>query len=195
MELIVISDTRMKIMLTSADLTEYELDVNALDCMNGPIKEKLNLILEEAKAAAGIEKHMDRSLVQVFPSKDGGCEMYVTQYSSLFDQEEGASDVDIQQKQNTPNKRTVYRFEDISTLLSACRALKHKGITPTSDAYMTCGRDAFYLIVKEPRRRELTGVLLEYSAPVFFGGIIPYITEHCMPICEKNAIEVLSGLC
>ena len=192
MELIVISDTRMKIMLTSAELTEYDLDMSSLECMNGYVKEKLYCILEDAKKAAGIESETQKSLVQVFPSRDGGCEMYVTRYLSLFDTDEGASDVEMQQKQNAPSKRTVYRFYDIKTLLSACKALKQKGRAPTSDAYVSADNTAFYLIIKESNRRDASALMLEFADPVFFGGIIPYIFEHCLPICEKNAVDILA---
>ncbi len=194
MELIVISDTRMKIMLSREDMSGYDIDALSIDTESAKTKRILNGILAEANKSAGIECSGDRAFVQLFPSLDGGCEMYVTRFSELSDNEAAeGSCVNMNNAKNTVKRRSVYRFRCMRELLCACKALKCRGYSESSDSYMSVDGECFYLVLCEGEAD--TSVVLEYAEPVFFGGARIYISEHSSPLCENNAVDTLAQLC
>lgn len=85
MELIVISDSKLKIMLTKEDLREYALDCNTLDYENTETRRAFWSILDEAKHRTGFDAASEKVFVQVYPSRAGGCEMYVTKLGIFAD--------------------------------------------------------------------------------------------------------------
>lgn len=197
MELIVISDTRLKIMLTAQDMTEYNIDAMTLDTECAKTKRILYDILDRAKKKAGFAGDSDKVFVQIFPSKDGGCELYVTKYSNLYDTDEadGAAINRTQKSQGGIKKRLVYRFGSVRDLLRACRALKKRGYKEASDAYISDKEKIIYLVLYDGAGSVDTSVVLEYADPVFFGGVSLYISEHSTPICEDSAVSLLAELC
>ena len=131
--------------------------------------------------------------VQVFTSSDGGCEMYVTDFSRLGD-EEHTSEEDMSEEKRTGlrKRRPVYRFDGVRELMLACRALHTSGYSGVSDAYTQDGSEA-YLVLSESDRESWAA--LEYGESVFFGGMQLYLSEHTSPIIEGDAVSVLGELC
>ncbi len=78
MELIVISDSKLKIMLTGEDMNRYSIDCNTLSYDNTETRRAFWSILDEVKHKTGFDAANEKVFVQVYPSKGGGCEMYVT---------------------------------------------------------------------------------------------------------------------
>ena len=78
MELILINSNKLKIMLTEADMIQYELDFNTINYDNIETRRAFWNILDEAKHRTGFDAASDRIFIQLYPSKEGGCEMYVT---------------------------------------------------------------------------------------------------------------------
>ena len=83
MELIMISESKLKIMLTSEDMKEYSLNYDNLSYENTETRRAFWSILDEAKHRTGFDAASERVFVQVYPSKKGGCEMYVTKLGIL----------------------------------------------------------------------------------------------------------------
>ena len=76
MELIRISQTKLKIMLDRNDMRRLDLEAgNPADISS---REAFRNILKEAKARCGFDAVGDRVFVQYYPDKCGGCEMFVT---------------------------------------------------------------------------------------------------------------------
>ena len=78
MELIVISESKLKIMLTGPDMVKYELEGDAADCADAHTREAFRHIFEDARAEIGFDTEGERLLVQMYASKGGGCEIFVT---------------------------------------------------------------------------------------------------------------------
>ena len=195
MELIVISDTRMKITLSKEDMSSYNIEASTLDTQNTRVRRILCGILEEAGKRAGVQGSSERAFVRVFPSLDGGCEMYVTRFSELSDTDlsEEESCENMSNNKNTPKSRRVFCFSRMREVLRACRALNMRGYGERSDLYISKESGALYLTLFEGDTD--LSVMLEYAEPVFFGGVLLYISEHCAPIAEGSAVEVMSALC
>ena len=197
MELIVIDEQRMKIMLTAEDVAEYKIDILTLDAEDEKTKRILYDILDRATSKAGAERARDQAFVQIFPSKDGGCEMYVTKYSQLSDDRAGevkAVPIPTRGRTSRVKKRLVYKFSSLGDLLLASRALVARGYRDNSDAYIQKSKESIYLVIYESDEVDVT-VTLEYADPVFFGGVNAYICEHCTAICEGDAVGRLAALC
>lgn len=78
MELIVISDRKLKIMLTEPDMAKYELQPNTADYGDLHTRAALRHIFEDAQAEIGFETQGERLFVQLYTSRNGGCEIFVT---------------------------------------------------------------------------------------------------------------------
>ncbi len=195
MELIVISDTRMKIMLSREDMQGYNIDISALDAENEASRQKLSYILDDASKNAGIKSLGRGAFVRVFASCDGGCEMFVTRFSELSDKEDSEEGycVNMSNEKNTVKRRFVYCFFSMRELLCACRALFMRGYRERSDLYKSETGESFYLVLYEGEGD--ISVVLEYAEPVFFGGALVYISEHSIPVIENEAVQTLSALC
>ncbi len=222
MELIVISESKLKIMLTSEDLLEYSLDCNSLNYENTETRRAFWSILDEAKHRTGFDAASEKVFVQVYPSKKGGCEMYVTKlgiFSSRQRDEEdiygenirikedgrGASmkkcvqnDSSLHQGQIAPEQNfgAAYRFRKIEDMLSACRGLSFKAFSGNSSAYK-CAEN-YYLLLKNIKNQypfdDVGDFIKEYGESVDADSLAIYIGEHGYCICESSAVETLGAL-
>lgn len=78
MELILISDSKLKITLTSDDMAQYELDCDTMDYDNTDTRRAFREIFDHVKSISGFDTAGDRLFIQLYPSREGGCEMYIT---------------------------------------------------------------------------------------------------------------------
>lgn len=81
MELILINQTKLKIMLTAPDMTHYELFPDQLEqmaCTDPHTRAAFRHIFDDAEAQIGFHTAGEKLLVQMFTSKCGGCEIFVT---------------------------------------------------------------------------------------------------------------------
>ncbi len=193
MELIVIDSRRMKIMLSCEELSSYSIDASSFDPEDEKTKRILYDIVDRARRSAGLDGAAGGMFVQVFTSTDGGCEMYVTDFSRLGDEEYGGEQHMPEEERTSVRKRKqVYRFDGVSELLLACRALHELGYSEASNAYLTDSAGA-YLVLNEWERESWAA--LEFGESVFFGGMMPYLYEHTRQIAEGDAVSVLGELC
>ncbi|MBR4881608.1 MAG: adaptor protein MecA [Clostridia bacterium] len=181
MELILISDSKLKIMLSQKDMTKYALKIEDIDYDNTETRRAFWNILDEAKHKTGFDAARERIFVQVFPSRCGGCEIFVTKL------EKGVKAEDLSVSVAKRKENTVYRFSDIKDLLSVCAVLTRKGYKGESSAY--CNDRYYYLSVSG---EEL--FIDEYADMRENKKYIYHILEHCDRICTKGAVETLGSL-
>lgn len=189
MELIIISESKIKLMLTPADMALY----------TGNTKEVLREIMNDVRRKCGFSEGCSaldgRIFVQMYTSREGGCELFVTKL------DENRRDVLMragEERTLTEYRKYIYRergsyiiysFEEISYLLGCCLGLYRMGYTGSSRAYRDPDRKRYYL-------------KLDCETPVAgenFGSLCPsriyyYINEHCDVICAENAVEKLGRL-
>ena len=79
MEVIMISNTKLKVMLSAEDMEKYSFDPE--DCADISSRSAFRSILHEAREQCGFDAVGDRVFVQYYPSKSGGGEMFVTKLS------------------------------------------------------------------------------------------------------------------
>lgn len=78
MELIVISQSKLKIMLTAPDMQYYELQGNHINCVDENTRRAFRHIFDDARLQVGFDTAGERLFVQLYASRDGGCEIFVT---------------------------------------------------------------------------------------------------------------------
>ena len=71
MELILISDSKLKIMLTRDDMQQYALNCDTIDYDNTETRRAFWSILDEAKHRTGFDAAAERVFIQLYPSKEG----------------------------------------------------------------------------------------------------------------------------
>ena len=83
MDLIRIDDNKMKIMLTPGDMQCYELDADTMDRNKSETCRAFRNILDEVRSRTGFDAKGNKIFVQMYPSREGGCEMFVTKLGMI----------------------------------------------------------------------------------------------------------------
>lgn len=179
MELILISNSKLKIMLSAEDMKTYNIECDGDTALRRGFKP----VLERAHSDCGFDIDSGRLLVQVFPSRGGGCEMFVTRVAPSANGENACGDA------------SVCIFDTLQYMICASRALALRGFGGESAAY-AMSEGAFALILPEFDREERlpteAAVLEEFGCRRDCENIEGYIKEHARPIFEKNAVERLA---
>ncbi len=77
MELILINSSKLKIMLDKSDMREYNIGDDS-DCTGAQTRRAIRTILDRAKDQIGFNTEGEEIFVQLYSSKGGGCELFVT---------------------------------------------------------------------------------------------------------------------
>lgn len=85
MELIVISESKLKIMLTAPDMAHYELEGSPMDCADAHTRAAFRHIFDDARQEIGFDTEGERLFIQLYASKEGGCEIFVTKLGAEGD--------------------------------------------------------------------------------------------------------------
>lgn len=84
MELIVISSNKLKIMLDEGDMRKYSIG-NDTDCAEPSTRRAIRRLLDCAKEQIGFNTEGEEIFVQLYTSKHGGCELFVTKTKDSLD--------------------------------------------------------------------------------------------------------------
>lgn len=103
MELIPINESKIKIMLNESDMKAYKIGDEA-DCANRETRIAIRHILDRAKEQIGFNTEGVEIFVQLYTSKNGGCELFVTKGSdSPTDREK------LHTEHQRPSKKRIRR--------------------------------------------------------------------------------------
>lgn len=191
MELILINENKLKIMLSDTDMKDYSLDCDRLDYGDLETKSILRSILDRAKCETGFDSGKGSIFIQLYPSREGGCEMYVTKLNLSVRKNDGDSVISASEK-----RECAYSFEKLEDLLCVCRRLSNIGYSEKSSVFRT--KDKYYLLLFEPGENAYIP-LSEYSFIREYGksenrkNTLMLLAENGSPIAEDNAVDILSG--
>ncbi len=188
MELIVIDEKKIKLTLTAEEMTAYHLtgeDARSYETLRG--------VLRDAREKCGCRGMNGRVCIEMYPSKKGGCELFVTKLAerereNRTDMKPANEGLLAEYRKYVFRGRVIYVFDAMAHLLTACRGLAHASYDGVSVAYHDeCARK-FYLILD--RESPVAG---EHMGSLCPGSAYYYIAEHCRRMCE-DAVETLGGL-
>lgn len=183
MEIIKIGYNSFKIALNASEAVEYDIsssDVNDDTKMNKSLKILLDKITSENR----IDLENDKISAEIYISKDGGCEIFISRAVSL---KQGS-------RQSKQEMRSIYRFERLNDLLEVCSRLYNGNANANAQLYYNRETENYYLVIYGIAPKEIRyAFICEYGERVK-NSLLFYIIEHCESICEKNALEMLSKL-
>lgn len=194
MELLPISEEKIKIMLSREDLASWHLSCDTIDYDTTETRRAFWGILDEAKKKTGFDAAKEKVFIQLYPSKNGGCEIYVTK---LHEKNDTAS---VTFSQSLPLwEKTLYAFSHLEDMLSACARLAECGFSSESSAYAEM--HTYYLSVGNtlPQRKKdrhsilLTDLVSEYGKKIDLAKEA-WLCEHGECICPDHAVERYAAL-
>lgn len=194
-EFLLIGESKLKIVVTEEEMAIHNLENPSEDKAGVKLRRAIWRVLDMAKAEVGFDPAGDKVLIQFYPIKSGGCEIFVTKLGIL--PESSARLVSKSNKISMLSRsKSFYVFSNIDDLICAARAVKRltDDVPTVSDVYF-CG-DRYYLAIEEYGKggepMEFP-CILEFSSGLAadFGA---YITEHATRLTSGNAIEIFSAL-
>lgn len=195
MELILISDSKLKIMLTRDDMQQYALNCDTIDYDNTETRRAFWNILDEAKHRTGFDAAAERVFIQLYPSKEGGCEMYVTKLG--FDETRASRALlpGGSSKRGVLRSRIcAYRFARLDDLLTVCRRLRGLAAPPPSTVWRD-DEGEWHLILDETDAPPAPlAFLCEFGDAEDAGRLSVYIAEHGVCVRQGDAAQVLGAL-
>ena len=206
MEFILISDDKLKIIMSKRDLEKFDISAEELDYSNVETKRMLWDILGKAKQSIGFSCDGERVLVRLYTSRDGSCELFVSKLGSATDEEVYMSDISLgcpyetirDFGQNPPKKKkSAYRFNKLEWLIEVCRRLSDMGYSGNSDVFVDT-EHSYYLFFD--RLDDLGyfnfdefSFINEYGEPENAERAYELLCEYGEPICTEKAVEILSA--
>ena len=203
MDLIRISNTKLKIMLTSTDMVHYDLHSDHISIADQHVRRVLRQLLADAKERTGFDADMSRLYVQMYPCADGGCELFISKpdTNELVDISNTlplpAAPTSKGRAMRAAEKKGedtyVYSFSDLEHLISVCKRLSFMGYDGRSTVYLNASR-TYYLVLSDNFSHMLYSsdeycFLGEYGDRQNMRSLHAYLDEYCTQICKDNAIE------
>ena len=195
MEFLLIGESKIKIVLTEKETVEHNLDAGRAESFDAGVRRSFWRILDMARESVGFDPSGDKVLIQLYPIKDGGCEMFVTKLGIL--PESSARLVSRSSRLSVLQRQTsLYCFDSIDDLVGASKAIKaqveYEKIT--SDVYLFGTH--YFLSVEEYGKG---GEPIEFLCILEFGSrltadICSYIHEHAKLLCAEDGIERFASL-
>lgn len=181
MEFLVVSDSKLKIMLTKEEMKRFGIDKEDIDYDDPKVRRAFWQILDVARAECGFEVAGDKVLIQFYPSKDSS-EIFVTKLGILT----GSAEKSISRSNKVAmlsTKRAVYRFSDLDSLLSAVHIIEPWEFERPPRAFF--GEEGEYYIIADERCT--LGKCADVSKVTEYGVEIPsilapYVVEHANEI-------------
>ena len=180
MDFLVVSDSKLKIMMSREDMREYEIDGDNIDYDNPKTRRAFWRILDAAKEKCGFEASGDKVLIQFYPAKDGS-EIFVTKLGILS---VGAERTIAKSSKVAmlSTRRVIYRFSNFSSLLAAVHIIEREDFESSPRVYFDDGGS--YFIITDERhngRGAEISEITEYGREIP-SNLLPYISEHSKEI-------------
>ncbi len=202
MEFILISESKLKVILSKNDLAEFDVKAEELDYSKTATKRMFWDIIGRAGRSVGFNCDGARVLIQLYTCRDGGCEMFISRIcptaEEYSDGETSLHYKTMYKKNEELLRKGVYGFDTLEWLITVCRRLFEIGYSGNSSAYIGDDR-RFYLILDGLNSFEYSP-LDEYSFICEYGetenteAATDFLSEHGKEICESRAVEILSAL-
>ena len=206
MELIKVNSLKLKIILTPEDMREFEITNETLEYGSAKTRKAFRSILEKARFETGFDTKNDHIYVQIFPSLDGGCEMFLTRRGRLLPEPDEEKGTYLKKKYSLtyerPGKEYSYIAEtdNIENIIKLSHRMNEAGFSGSSSLYAS--KDKYYLTIKFPKAfpsfMKNTGFDEEHHrfafmsdyADIYYASALPkaYIKEHAQLILGDNAV-------
>lgn len=197
MEYLMINESSLKVVCTESDLAPYGISADSLEYGNADSRSFIEGVLDGALRELGFETKRHRVLIKLFPSVDGGCEIFINRLGVLS----GDTLKEPSKKDRPKLQKMLYRFDNLEHLLFVCSVLSREQFYVGGEAFYLNSQGYFLCIERENELCEYGIDLLdEYSFILEYGEKkdaekhLPMLKEYAHTICGKNAVEILGRI-
>lgn len=141
MELILISNSKLKIMLNESDMKQYNIS-DETDCAEISARRTIRRLLERAKLQTGFNTEGSEIFVQLYTSKNGGCELFVTKSSSENESKGSEREYERTGKASDERKKSRTQLSRPNAATEYCRAT-YRSDTEQNEKSAEIGNMAF----------------------------------------------------
>ena len=198
MEWIRISSNKLKIMLTAEDAAHYALYPDTADYADSVTRRAFREILTDMRGETGFDAADDKIYIQMYPSREGGCELFVTKMGmDLTPKRSGSATYKQKATKQVRQRHLTLCFEDMEDLIGVSRRLLLRGFRGKSSAWLDEAHHYWLLITEngDPlRMRDDYRFALEYGEIESREAAQMLLPEHGKEICRDNAVETLGKL-
>jgi negative regulator of genetic competence, sporulation and motility len=202
MEWIRISKSKLKIMLSAEDAERYALNCESADYADLMTRDAFKEILTDVRQETGFDATEDKVYIQMYPSKEGGCELFVTKLGLLLTEEDHeapsgtkhqhhTAPQNAKQPQTVRKKSTSLVFTQLDHLLALCRRLAST-YSGESEVWLD-ESGAWWLILTEeidPKvKHDDLCFIREYGQTVSTDKARAFLPEHGRAIYPSHAVQ------
>lgn len=192
MKFLLVSDSKLKITLTSGEMCEYSIDPETVDRFNSESRRGFWRVLEIARSRVGFDVSGDKVLIQFYPINNTEYEVFVTKLGILSPG--NARLVSKSDRVSTlQQSRVFYVFESMDDLSAAACEISTASCAESS-LYLLCDGKLVLSLLEYKMGTEHAEfpLLLEYSRRLP-NDFECYLSEHGELLIEGNAIEKLAA--
>ncbi len=175
----------------------YELDCTLSDHADVMTRSAFREILSDIKQESGFDAKEDKVYIQMYPSKQGGCELFVTKIGLLLSEDLPSFEPNppVPSKKRPPKEMySYYLFQDVHTLILLCRRLLTEKHALKCIAFLDeCDRWWLCVTTGWEQKGVLPHFLSEYGKEMPHEQAMLYLDEHAKQMCS-NAVQQL-GRC
>ena len=202
MEWIRISSNKLKIMLTAEDARRYDLRCEKADYADVATRHSFREILTDVRRETGFDATEDKVYIQMYPSKEGGCELFVTKIGLVLAEEKRENPKPARtrstgERRSTQHESLALLFHEMRHLLAVCRHLCNIGFSCESEAWLSEDGKLWLLLTQKCNTgvlQDCLRVAREYGRPTSVAAARLYLPEHGKRICAARAVETLGRL-
>ena len=193
MEFLLVGESKLKIIMSGEEMARYKLDTE--DSGTAAQRRAFWRVLEMAKAEVGFDPAGDKVLIQFYPTRPDGCEVFVTKLGVLS----GSSARLVSRSDKVAmlsKKQSLYSFDTLDGLIGAARAVKLRtDALPHADVYL--GDDGNYFLSLEEYTKGGEPVefpcILEFARELTADFSV-FVKEHYTRLADGDGIEFFSSL-
>ncbi len=218
MELIVINEDKLKITMSAHEMHEMGLEENEFYTTASDSRRILKNILERLNVATGLEHPSpdDKILMQLYPEKEGGCELFITRLRVDCDLgasgrsesmascergehgEMGEAKLPVLYMENRTSASAewptlTYRFDHLRDAVGACVALQRNGFVGESKLWCrqnNCKNELYLTVTQKQDAKEGRSLASPATFLSEFGILCP--TERTLLMLSEHGKCIIS---
>ena len=188
MELKLLSENKLRIVLTNEDMAEMEITYEDMNYNSTHTRRVVWEILDKAKRQTGFDAASDQISIQVHEKENNGCLILVTKTG---DQHPAYVKSYKKLYTSAKKKRLIYMFENLDNLHEACRQLILIGYSGKSDIF--ADSEKYYLYI-ENNREQCLDMISEYGFLINNPFFSFSLGEHAKKILSSDAVQTFASI-
>lgn len=191
MKIELLDDKTVKVVLSNADMVQFNLTYDEMDYKNPDTKRVILQLVDQIKREVSVDLSTGKLFIEAFPYADGGCILYV----NLLDISSSKAKQGSHKYKTSFDTPIIFCFKDVSALAGLSKRLitKYGHIILKNALYLD--QDKYYLLIYTYFKMDdqLLHLLTEYGQFYGKGSLVSsIIQEHAKELIASEALETLS---